>query len=72
MRRGILGLTALFLAAIATPPRAQGWPERAVTLVVPFAPGGAAGLAMSALTQPPWRCTIACPTTRASTSPRLR
>jgi tripartite-type tricarboxylate transporter receptor subunit TctC len=42
MRRGILGLTALFLAAIATPPRAQGWPERAVTLVVPFAPGGAA------------------------------
>lgn len=42
MRRVLALLAVLALGLSALPARAQGWPERAVTLIVPFAPGGAA------------------------------
>jgi len=42
-RRGLGSFGAgLAMAAAAAPVRAQGWPSRAVALVVPFVPGGSA------------------------------
>jgi tripartite-type tricarboxylate transporter receptor subunit TctC len=42
-RRALLGATAA--ALLPLPARAQGaWPERNVTLIVPFAPGGASDM----------------------------
>jgi tripartite-type tricarboxylate transporter receptor subunit TctC len=42
-RRGLLGLTAA--ALLPLPARAQAaWPERNITLIVPFAPGGASDM----------------------------
>lgn len=37
---GMAGALALGVAALAAPGMAQAWPERTVTLVVPFPPGG--------------------------------
>lgn len=39
-RRALLALPAMFLAALATPSWAETFPSRAMTLVVPFSPGG--------------------------------
>ncbi len=40
MNRGLLSLTAAALIALCMPARAQDWPTRPITLVVPFAAGG--------------------------------
>ncbi|MBA2965022.1 MULTISPECIES: Bug family tripartite tricarboxylate transporter substrate binding protein [Ramlibacter] len=47
-RRALLGSAALLATGLVSPARAQGFPSRAIQLVVPYPPGGAA----DALTRP--------------------
>jgi tripartite-type tricarboxylate transporter receptor subunit TctC len=49
--RAVLALAAVLAVASAAPARAQDWPQRQVTIVVPFAAGGSADLLARILQQ---------------------
>jgi tripartite-type tricarboxylate transporter receptor subunit TctC len=49
--RAVLALAAVLAVASAAPARAQDWPQRQVTIVVPFAAGGSADLLARILLQ---------------------
>jgi tripartite-type tricarboxylate transporter receptor subunit TctC len=49
--RAVLALAAVLAVASAAPARAQNWPQRQVTIVVPFAAGGSADLLARILQQ---------------------
>src|SRR6185436_7029940 len=47
----VLAIAIAAVLALATPAHAQGWPQRPVTIVVPFAAGGSADLLARILQQ---------------------
>ena len=49
--KNIIGTIALSLMAVGGPALAQSYPEKSVTLVVPYGPGGASDLAGRALAE---------------------
>ena len=49
LMKNIIGTIAFTLMAVGGPALAQSYPEKAVTLVVPYGPGGASDLAGRAL-----------------------